>query len=205
MNNIAAHYGVPFPPRSRPQGGQAGRRSARARTARGAFDRLGQVFARFAHADRFAGDVRRALPLAHHQHSPLFSCQRFLSVRGPTTRRRNAGWKLIGATAHYVTEELDEGPIIEQDVVQDLPRRDAVEDLVRKGRDPREGRPIPRGRCVSKSRTASSSTATGTVVFDWRRMGLASRQSDRSRPELGNVLRGSTQPAGAPGTRGSYL
>ena len=42
--------------------------------------------------------------------------------------------KLIGATAHYVTEDLDEGPIIEQDVAR-ISHRDAVEDLVRKGRD----------------------------------------------------------------------
>jgi formyltetrahydrofolate deformylase len=42
--------------------------------------------------------------------------------------------KLIGATAHYATATLDEGPIIEQDVVR-ASHRDAVEDLVRKGRD----------------------------------------------------------------------
>jgi formyltetrahydrofolate deformylase len=42
--------------------------------------------------------------------------------------------KLIGATAHYATAELDEGPIIEQDVVR-CSHRDSVEDLVRKGRD----------------------------------------------------------------------
>ena len=42
--------------------------------------------------------------------------------------------KLIGATAHYVTEELDQGPIIEQDVAR-VTHRDTVEDLVRKGRD----------------------------------------------------------------------
>jgi formyltetrahydrofolate deformylase len=42
--------------------------------------------------------------------------------------------KIIGATAHYVTEELDAGPIIEQDVVR-VTHRDTVEDLVRKGAD----------------------------------------------------------------------
>ena len=42
--------------------------------------------------------------------------------------------KVIGATAHYVTEALDEGPIIEQDVVR-VTHRDAVSDLIRKGRD----------------------------------------------------------------------
>src|SRR4029079_15421361 len=44
------------------------------------------------------------------------------------------GVKIIGATAHYATEDLDEGPIIEQDVIR-IGHRDTVEDLVRKGRD----------------------------------------------------------------------
>lgn len=44
------------------------------------------------------------------------------------------GVKVIGATSHYVTTDLDAGPIIEQDVVQ-VSHRDAVDDLVRKGRD----------------------------------------------------------------------
>ena len=42
--------------------------------------------------------------------------------------------KIIGATAHYVTQELDQGPIIEQDVVR-VSHRDSVADLIRKGRD----------------------------------------------------------------------
>ena len=41
---------------------------------------------------------------------------------------------MIGATSHYVTEVLDDGPIIEQDVVR-ISHRDAVEDLIQKGRD----------------------------------------------------------------------
>jgi formyltetrahydrofolate deformylase len=44
------------------------------------------------------------------------------------------GVKLIGATAHYVTEELDQGPIIEQDVTR-VSHRDTVDDFLRKGRD----------------------------------------------------------------------
>ena len=44
------------------------------------------------------------------------------------------GVKLIGATAHFVTSDLDEGPIIEQDVER-ISHRDTPEDLVRKGRD----------------------------------------------------------------------
>src|SRR5258708_5783728 len=44
------------------------------------------------------------------------------------------GGKLIGATSHYVTDDLDEGPIIEQDVMR-VSHRDQVTDLVQKGRD----------------------------------------------------------------------
>jgi formyltetrahydrofolate deformylase len=44
------------------------------------------------------------------------------------------GVKLIGATSHYVTQVLDEGPIIEQDVAR-ISHRDRVEDLIGKGRD----------------------------------------------------------------------
>ncbi len=42
--------------------------------------------------------------------------------------------KLIGATSHYVTAGLDEGPIIEQDIAR-VSHRDGVEDMIRKGRD----------------------------------------------------------------------
>ena len=42
--------------------------------------------------------------------------------------------KLIGATSHYVTEVLDDGPIIEQDVVR-VSHRDRLDDLIQKGRD----------------------------------------------------------------------
>ncbi|GAG52502.1 unnamed protein product, partial [marine sediment metagenome] len=44
------------------------------------------------------------------------------------------GVKIIGATSHYASEELDQGPIIEQDVVR-VSHRDAVQDLISKGRD----------------------------------------------------------------------
>jgi len=44
------------------------------------------------------------------------------------------GVKIIGATSHYVTEDLDEGPIIAQDIIQ-ITHRDSVEDMVLKGKD----------------------------------------------------------------------
>jgi formyltetrahydrofolate deformylase len=64
----------------------------------------------------------------HHSFLPAFTGAR------PYHAAFRRGVKLIGATSHYVTDELDEGPIIDQDVVR-ISHRDQVEDLVRKGRD----------------------------------------------------------------------
>ncbi len=64
----------------------------------------------------------------HHSFLPAFMGGK------PYHRAHERGVKLIGATAHYATSDLDEGPIIEQDVIR-TSHRDAVEDLVRKGRD----------------------------------------------------------------------
>jgi len=52
----------------------------------------------------------------------------------PYHQAHDRGVKIIGATAHYATADLDEGPIIEQDVMR-VSHRDSVDDLVRKGRD----------------------------------------------------------------------
>jgi len=64
----------------------------------------------------------------HHSFLPAFVGAH------PYQRAFQRGVKLIGATAHYVTENLDEGPIIAQDVIH-CDHRDTTEDLVRKGRD----------------------------------------------------------------------
>ena len=64
----------------------------------------------------------------HHSFLPAFAGGR------PYHQAHDRGVKLIGVTAHYATAELDEGPIIEQDVAR-VTHRDSVEDLVRKGRD----------------------------------------------------------------------
>ena len=53
---------------------------------------------------------------------------------GPYQKAKDRGVKLVGATAHYVTEDLDEGPIIEQDVVR-VSHADTVRDLMRRGAD----------------------------------------------------------------------
>jgi formyltetrahydrofolate deformylase len=52
----------------------------------------------------------------------------------PYHKAYERGVKIIGATAHYVTSELDAGSIIEQDVVR-VSHRDEVDDLIRKGKD----------------------------------------------------------------------
>jgi formyltetrahydrofolate deformylase len=64
----------------------------------------------------------------HHSFLPGFKGAK------PYHQAHARGVKLIGATAHYVTSDLDEGPIIEQDV-ETITHRDTPEDLVRKGRD----------------------------------------------------------------------
>lgn len=64
----------------------------------------------------------------HHSFLPAFSGAR------PYQRAFARGVKLIGASSHYVTDELDEGPIIEQDVAR-ITHRNEVDDLVRTGRD----------------------------------------------------------------------
>jgi len=64
----------------------------------------------------------------HHSFLPAF-------VGGkPHHQAFERGVKLVGATSHYVTEVLDDGPIIEQDVVR-ISHRDTLEDLIQKGRD----------------------------------------------------------------------
>lgn len=64
----------------------------------------------------------------HHSFLPAFMGAK------PYHRAYERGVKLIGATSHYVTSELDEGPIIEQDVSR-VSHRDQLDDLIQKGRD----------------------------------------------------------------------
>ena len=64
----------------------------------------------------------------HHSFLPAFTGAK------PYHAAYKRGVKIIGATSHYVTTDLDEGPIIEQDVTR-ITHRDTVDDLVLKGRD----------------------------------------------------------------------
>lgn len=73
--------------------------------------------------DRFSSIIN-----IHHSFLPAFA------GANPYQRAYDRGVKIIGATAHYVTADLDEGPIIEQDVVR-VSHRDNAKDLIRKGKD----------------------------------------------------------------------
>lgn len=76
----------------------------------------------------FVARYPRRIINVHHSFLPAFIGAR------PYHRAFERGVKLIGATSHYVTDELDEGPIIEQDVVR-ISHRDNLADLLEKGRD----------------------------------------------------------------------
>ena len=77
---------------------------------------------------RFVEAYRDRLINIHHSFLPAFA------GADPYRRAHERGVKTIGATAHYVTEELDAGPIIHQDVAH-VTHRDTVDDLVRLGRE----------------------------------------------------------------------
>ena len=79
-------------------------------------------------SERFISEFPERIINIHHSTLPAFSGAR------PYHQAWERGVKRIGATAHYATSELDEGPIIEQDVVA-VSHRDTIGDLVRKGRD----------------------------------------------------------------------
>jgi len=77
---------------------------------------------------QFVGMFPSGIINIHHSFLPAFVGSK------PYHQAFQRGVKLIGATSHYVTEVLDDGPIIEQDVVR-ISHRDSVEDLIQKGRD----------------------------------------------------------------------
>ena len=79
-------------------------------------------------SDGFAAKLHGRCVNIHHSFLPGFKGAK------PYHQAHARGVKLIGATAHFVTSDLDEGPIIEQDVER-ISHRDTPEDLVRKGRD----------------------------------------------------------------------
>ena len=114
---------VPVDAGARERGGAAGARAARRRRP---------ARPRPLHADPLRATSSRELGAPainiHHSFLPAFV------GADPYRRAHERGVKLIGATAHYVTADLDAGPIIDQDVTR-VSHSDEVEDLVRIGRD----------------------------------------------------------------------
>jgi formyltetrahydrofolate deformylase len=93
----------------------------------------------------------------HHSFLPSFV------GANPYHRAYEKGVKIIGATAHYVTKDLDQGPIIEQDVLR-ITHRNSVDDMVQKGRDIEK---IVLARAVRWHLQSRILTyANKTVVFD---------------------------------------
>jgi formyltetrahydrofolate deformylase len=129
VENLAAFYGIPFeyiPVTA------ATRAEAEARQLE-LLQRHGielVVLARYMQvlSPAFVARYPAAIINVHHSFLPAFTGAR------PYQAAHARGVKLIGATSHYVTATLDEGPIIEQDVTR-ISHRDQVEDLVERGRD----------------------------------------------------------------------
>ncbi len=76
----------------------------------------------------FVSEYEHRIINIHHSFLPAFIGAK------PYHQAYQRGVKLIGATSHYVTEVLDDGPIIEQDVIR-ISHRDSIDDLLQKGRD----------------------------------------------------------------------
>ena len=108
-------------------------------------------------SDDFIRRFGRPIVNIHHSFLPAFMGAR------PYHAAHARGVKLIGATSHFVTADLDQGPIIEQDVVQ-ITHKDTVERLVRKGQDLEK---IVLARTVSKLLDHRVlAYGNRTVVFD---------------------------------------
>lgn len=129
LADAARHYGLPFhhvPVTAATKAGAEQRQLEILRTTGTEF----VVLARYMQvltAD-FLRDCGQPVINIHHSFLPAFAGGK------PYHQAHERGVKLIGATAHYATAVLDDGPIIQQDVVR-VTHRHGVEDLVRKGRD----------------------------------------------------------------------
>jgi formyltetrahydrofolate deformylase len=129
FERVARQFGIPyrvFPIREQDRREQEQRQLALLREER--VDLV--VLARYMQvlSQEFLAELGRPVINIHHSFLPAFSGGR------PYHQAYERGVKLIGATAHYATADLDEGPIIEQDVIR-ASHRHAIEELVRKGRD----------------------------------------------------------------------
>jgi formyltetrahydrofolate deformylase len=129
LEDVANQFGIPFhfvpvPPDDKPGA------EARQHDVLASYDVDLIVFARYMQivSGGFLERYGNRIINIHHSFLPAFVGQK------PYHQAHARGVKLIGATAHYATAELDEGPIIDQDVAR-VSHRETVDDLVRKGRD----------------------------------------------------------------------
>jgi len=129
VENLAAFYGIPFEyiPVTAATRAEAEQRQLEV-LARHKIELV--VLARYMQilSPSFVAHYPAAIINVHHSFLPAFTGAK------PYQAAHARGVKLIGATSHYVTEILDDGPIIEQDVAR-ISHRDQVEDLVERGRD----------------------------------------------------------------------
>ena len=129
VENLAAFYGIPFEyvPVTAATRAEAEQRQLEV-LARHEIELV--VLARYMQilSPSFVARYPAAIINVHHSFLPAFTGAK------PYHAAHARGVKLIGATSHYVTEILDDGPIIEQDVAR-ISHRDQVEDLVARGRD----------------------------------------------------------------------
>ena len=79
-------------------------------------------------SQKFVESYPRRILNIHHSFLPAFAGS------NPYKQAYERGVKIVGATSHYVTDVLDEGPIIEQDIIR-ISHKDSLQDLIRKGRD----------------------------------------------------------------------
>lgn len=79
-------------------------------------------------SEKFVSHYPHRIINIHHSFLPAFAGS------NPYKQAYERGVKIVGATCHYVTEVLDEGPIIEQDIIR-ISHKDSLDDLIRKGRD----------------------------------------------------------------------
>jgi formyltetrahydrofolate deformylase len=129
VERLAGFYGIPFEfvPAAAATRAEAEQRELELLEAKGVelvvLARYMQIL-----SPAFVSRYPAAIINVHHSFLPAFTGAK------PYHAAHARGVKLIGATSHYVTEVLDDGPIIEQDVAR-ISHRDQVEDLVARGRD----------------------------------------------------------------------
>jgi formyltetrahydrofolate deformylase len=126
---LAAFYGIPFQRVDMDRGGKEEvEQHQLALLRRDSIELV--VLARYMQvlSPAFVAQYPRQIINVHHSFLPAFSGGR------PYSRAFQRGVKLIGATSHYVTDILDDGPIIDQDIIR-ISHRDQLPDIIQKGRD----------------------------------------------------------------------